>query len=311
MRWLSALIIMLAVGTLQARVSRQWTENRILDNSSMAWTIPVKASTVTIETCVAMKGPKDTRGVDPCRWQLTLALVDGSRHEIIVGWGNTDFGDFSDSRYLEVTGVQSDPVRFTGGVDLYSGDNTVVVESHSPGNAKVYIGNDVMDYVGEINLSSPICEVAVGTSGRLELAIMSIECEIPWNLDSGLDADRLAAACEPGQSAPLGLWHYFDRDNDAAYARPGGTYSLAVVPDPEQADCFLILYIDGARVNASKWEPGMIKGRLTPTKFAGRYRLEWWDAGMTLIHDEANAIVEPDMLTLNFPLLHSQLRYSR
>ena len=305
------LLIMLVAATVQARVSRQWTENRTIDNSSMSWSIPTGASDVTIETCIAMKGPKDTRGTDPCSWQLTLALVDGSRRDITVGWGNTDFGDFSDSRYLEVKGVSSGAKRFTGGVEMYSGDNTLVIETDYPDKAKVYIGNDVMNYVGEIDLRSPIREVAVGTSGQLELAIMSIECEITDNLDSGLDAEGLAAACEAGQAAPMGLWHYFDRDNDAAYARPGGLYSIAVVPDREESGSYLILYIDGAKVNSSKWKSGMIKGRLTPTKFAGRYLLEWWDANMERVRDEANAIVEPDMLTLNFPLLHSQMRYSR
>lgn len=312
MRALSLLIASLISLPLFARVDRQWAENRTIENSSLSWTIPADAASVTVEACVAMDGPSDSHGIDPCDWQLILTLADGSWREITVGWGNVDFGDFADSRYLMVSGVADEPVRFTSGVDMYSGDNTVVIEIAPPGtSARVYVGNDMLSYVGEIRLPSPLCEVAVGTARRLTLALMCVESVAPESLDSGLDEDALAAACEPGQKSPLGLWHYFDRDNDAAYARPGGVYSLAVVADTENAGSFIILYVDGARVNASGWTPGMIKGRLTPTKFAGRYRLQWWDANKARVNDECNAIVEDDMLTLIFPLLHSQLRYSR
>ena len=304
------LLLLLSTGPALAKVNRQWCEDHTCDYDSLAWSIPTGATAVTIEACVAMEGLKDSRGVDRFSWELSLVLADSTVHTLTVGWGNTDYGDFSDQRYLEVKGLE-EPVRLTNGVDMYSGDNTMIVETDEKGVANVYIGNDVMKYIGSIELNTKLRRVKLASHGKLHLEVMAIESEIPENLDSGFGVDELAEVCRPGQTAPLGLWHYLDRDNDVTYARPGGTYSLVIVPDKQNVGHFIILYAEGAVVNAHSWKPGMIKGRLLPTMFSGRYRLEWWDANKERVADEANAVVENNILTLNFPLLHSQLRYSR
>lgn len=294
-----------------AYVSRQWTGNCVIAGSAMVWSLPTGYSRMGLEACVAMEGPSDRRGADRHSWSLVLMLADGTRHTVTVGWGNSDHGDFTDTRYLSVTGVMPAPVRLTSDVDLYSGDNSIVVEIDTPGEAQVYVGNDVMNHVGAISLSAPVDSVAIGTDGKIGLAFMAIECEHDPVLDSGLDDRALEMACDPALRAPAGLWRYLDRDNNAEYARPGGYYTLVIVPDPEEPDAFLLLYYDGAKVNAAAWKPGMIKGRMTPTRFEGRYRLQWRNADKSLLRDESHAILEGDILTLSFPLHQSVLRFSR
>jgi len=308
-----AILLMAIVSftVVQAKTYRHWIEAVSMQDTICTWPIPSGCGSLNIEACIAMDGPVDGRGRDHCSWQLVLTLSDGTMRTVSVGWGNTDYGDFTDTRYLWVDGVTSEPVHYSDNVDLYSGDNTIIIDMDTPASARVFIGNDIMNYVGEIDVPLPVSAVSVMTDRKIELAFMSIECELPPDLDSGLDYSGLEAACASGQKSPLGLWRYFDRDNDAAYARPGGLYTLAVVEDPDAKGQYLMLYIDGARVNAGGWSAGMIKGRLIPTRFTGRYRLEWWDAYKHKVADEANAIIESEIITLNFPLLHTQMRYCR
>lgn len=315
MRLLLASVLATVVwGTAQARITRIWDENRAIDGSCAIWPLPHDCSSISLEACVAMEGPSDCLGADRHSWNLTLLLADGTSRVVTIGWGNTCLGDFSDRRYLSVDGVDdpSGQVRLTSDVNLYSGDNSIVVEIDPPGSkARIYVGDDVMNYAGSVTLSSPVDSVSVGTHGKIELAFMAIECEHESRLDSGLDDRELQQACAPGQEAPLGMWRYLDRDNDATFARPGGFYTLAAVADPSEHGAYLLLYIDGARVNATGWQAGMIKGRLTPTRFIGRYRLEWRNADKTILQDESVAVLEGDILTLSFPLHQSHLRFTR
>ena len=317
MRLLLAVVLAaMAWITAQARITRIWDENRSIVDTCVIWPLPQDCSGISLEACVAMEGPSDCLGADRHSWNLTLLLADGTRRVVTIGWGNTCLGDFTDSRYLSVDGVDTPSggqVRLTSDVNLYSGDNSIVVEIDSPGDkAQIYVGNDVMNYAGSVTLSSPVDSVSVGTGGKIELAFMAIECRHEPRLDSGLDDQELQQACAPGQEAPLGMWRYLDRDNDAASARPGGFYTLAIVADPARQGAYLLLYLDGARVNSTAWKAGMIKGRLTPTRFIGRYRLEWRNADKTILQDESMAILEgSDILTFTFPLHQSQMRFTR
>ncbi len=311
MRKVFFIFIFMVWFTVQARISRQWTENQVIVDSAMLWSLPRDYSHVGLEACVSMKGPSDRRGADRYSWDLILMLADGTRRVVTVGWGNTDLGDFADIRYLSVTGVTSEPVRLTEDVSLYKGDNYIVVEINTHGEARVYVGNDVMNYVGSISLSAPVDIVSIGSKDRMELAFMAIECEREPVLDSGLDGRELELACNTDLKAPFGVWRYLDRDNNTDYARPGGYYTLVGIQDPDDSNGFLLLYLDGAKVNADGWKPGMIKARMIPTGFVGRYRLEWYNADKSVLRDESGAVIEGDIMTLLFPLHKSQLRFSR
>lgn len=88
------------------------------------------------------------------------------------------------------------------------------------------------------------------------------------------DIDSLIAASD---DPVAGYWEYLDRDNDPDRARPGGRYTLAIIPSGT-AGRYDIIYASGARVNAGQWQCGMIKGHLTSTAFVDHYTLEWFDA---------------------------------
>lgn len=315
MKTISAIILLASllanVPNALAHVDRRRVEDIRLENNVLSWPVPHEASTVTVEACVAMPGVSEGRGVDRHNWSLTMTLVDGTELPVDIGWGNSDYGDFSDTRYLYVTCPGIGEARFSKNVDLYRGDNTLVVEVEPSLLTHIYIGDDFLNHVGDIRLPVPLDSVSLGTTQVIDIIYCCVESTLLPNLESGLDEDELDAACAPGQGGALGLWHSLDRDNDASYARPGGNYSLAVVEDKSRPGQLLIIYIAGARVNSGSWHRGMVKGRLIPTAFDGRYKLQWYGADMNLVRDEAHAIVEDGLLTLKFPLLHTQLRYSR
>ncbi|MDE7386108.1 MAG: hypothetical protein K2N28_03110 [Muribaculaceae bacterium] len=315
MNKLSALILVFVtscfVSVAETRVARRWYDSQIVDNGTLDCVVGAGVSRLTVEARAAMHGVKESKGVSPQSWGIELVMADGTSCDITVGWGNTMFGDFTDERYLSVSGLDEKSVaRFTKNVNTHDGFNTLIVEFSDLAGC-VYVGDDFLNYAGNVTLQSPVVEVKLISHGKLELQSMCVESGTPVSLDSGLDDEALAEASRPGQTAPLGVWHYFDRDNDASYAQPGGDYDLLVVNDPECDGCFLILYFDGARVNASQWHRGMIKGVLTPTPFKGRYELKWYDAGMEPVDDECHASVDDNILTVHFPLHHSQLRYCR
>ena len=297
----------------EERVSRTWFDEQTIHDDTLVCPLADGVERLLIDVRAAMHGVKESKGVSPQSWGLEFVMADRSRRQLIVGWGNTMFGDFTDERFLSMEGLDGQStVRFTRNVDTHDGPNSLIVETDGSKTANVYIGDDLVNYAGTLTLSSPVVEVRLFARGKLDLMSLCIVTGVPVNLDSGLDSDAIAEASVPGQEAPLGVWHYFDRDNDAAYAVPGGDYDLLVVRDPESdGGAFLILYLGGARVNAAGWRSGMIKGRLTPTHFKDRYDLKWYDAGMEPVDDECHASVDGDIFTIQFPLHHAQLRYSR
>lgn len=310
----SLLITMYVISVLgcRAAVERQRVEDLKLCADSLSLDIPSRVGTLTVEAGVAMPGVGEGRGDDSNQWHLVLCLIDGGRITLTVGWGNSDYGDFNDMRYMYVTTGDGRRFEFNKNVDLYRGENIMLVEVDDHSVAHVYIGNDILNHVDDIKLPVPLGKVILGSGQCLDVVYCSVEAVLKPCIDSQFDDAFIDAACTvTDQAEPLGLWHALDRDNDASYARPGGNYTLLVVEDYESPGDFLILYIDGAIVNDQSWHRGMIKGRLSPIGFDGRYRLEWYGADMKMVNDEAHAIIENGIMTLNFPLLHAQLRYSR
>jgi len=91
--------------------------------------------------------------------------------------------------------------------------------------------------------------------------------------------------------------------------RLGGRYTLALVRADNGYD---LIYIDGAQVKKSLWQPGMVKGHMTKTLFTGNYDLNWIDATMEPIDSEAYSTVENGViLTLYFPMYSSQVRFAK
>lgn len=117
---------------------------------------------------------------------------------------------------------------------------------------------------------------------------------------------RIAASADPLEA----VWEYLDRDISVSEAALGGKYTIATVRTHGGYD---IVYIDGADNTVFKWRPLDIKGRLADTAFEGHYDLEWLTDARYSADSEANATIGAGMeiIELNFPSLHSRLRFRR
>ena len=116
------------------------------------------------------------------------------------------------------------------------------------------------------------------------------------------------------ESPHTGIWNYLDRVTPKnQHVKIGGKYKVAIIPDSEKTENLLIVYIDGDTSENSIWQPGDVKGYLTPTGFDNHYDLIWLDkhrfeAGL----GECSATFDGiNLLTLDFPLLESQIRFQK
>lgn len=211
-------------------------------------------------------------------------------------------------------------------VDLNRGMNSMVID-FSGGVAKFSVGSNVVSYGAEMPLEKRPAALEVSANRDLTIEYIAVAEEPDyagrlrgrWNKD--LVDDALSGAASSGGDAYMaipgsvtqkieGFWEFLDRENDPKWARPGGFYTLAVVPDCSGG--YDILYISGAQTQASKWEPYMIKGHLSVTNFVNHYRLTWYDAEFRDAGPECSADLLPEnILQLNFPLHHAKLRFSR
>lgn len=149
--------------------------------------------------------------------------------------------------------------------------------------------------------------------------------------------DSLFECLRDSKDKMIGIWTYLDRITPKSQRTViGGRYIIAVLEasswvkhknDVEFStgndnqstrtdmikDSYLLVYVDGADECEFLWMPGDIKGRLIPTAFEGIYDLEWYDshkrrAGM----EECSATIDGvNLMTLDFPLLESQIRLQR
>lgn len=106
-----------------------------------------------------------------------------------------------------------------------------------------------------------------------------------------------------------GYWDIFDRTLEESLLKLGGDYRLGIL---KEEDHYVIIYLEGARVNSSLWKSGMIKGYLRPTSFPGLFNLEWKDAeGNILSHSITAQLEKEDLLVLQFPYHSSTIRLRR
>lgn len=116
----------------------------------------------------------------------------------------------------------------------------------------------------------------------------------------------LAASSDPAE----GLWVYYDRDTDPMKSRPGGRYTLATVRANSHPG-YDVYYLGGAAERAADWPCGRLKAELRPTTFADTYDLMWIQPDGLPVSGDTGAIIQGDMLTLQFPLYGATYRFSR
>ncbi len=294
-----------------AEKSRIEIRNQPVDTSEIEFPVSPNILDGQLELCFTMPDRPFSGSKLESVLELRVESDNAVPTEISVVYSVTDYADVYETRRMEVsvggeTVAQFDD-RFAGSVNLHGGDNYLLLY-FSEGNATLYLGRDRLNYCATISLESPARFVVAGSRG-IEMVIGVLETREPLPLSRRVDKDSLFAILTGQDTPPAGLWTYLDRDNDPDFARLGGQYTLAVIPSDGE-DSYDIYYVDGAEINNTLWESGMLKGRLTPLPLADRYRLEWWDAEMHKVDDEAYAAMDGGLLSLNFPLLHTVMRFS-
>ena len=267
-------------------------------------------------------GEKET--VTNPQWGLVFNMDDcGNYCAVVLSCDNsTPFDDITDQRTMQVTLVKNvgtstielASTTVSKGVSLEDDLNTVCVDV-SDHNVLVSIGKDELQEVLEVPVSRPTGTVNVGylvgagSRVSIERAVLTLDNEQQvsattlWTLPS-LD-EYLANSTDPVE----GYYKYLDRDMEDKWLRLGGRYTLAVVRADDGYD---LIYIDGAQVKKSQWQPCMLKGHITRTQFTGNYDLSWIDATMEPITDDCYATIENGViLTLNFPVFKSQVRFAK
>lgn len=291
----------------------------------------------SFEISAALTGNRNSNGLGKACWRMEWCDSAGRVvRRVELRWGNECLGDPLDRRFLRVTVDSVAPGGechallsrdFFDGVDLYGGFNTLSVDDAS-GGMSVWVGNDLEYHVGDCAPVNGCATVRTGGNRKLKIryAAHDFTPDPALALLSGWTEEEVTAyLADKTLDGIEGKWRFLDRDNDARWARPGGSYTLAVVRSrcavqAGAADGFEgrtpsydILYLGGGKVNAAAWHPCMIKGRLYPTVFENHYDLEWYDAYMEPMGEEVSATMTDGgvVLSFDFPLFHSRLRFSR
>ena len=258
------------------------------------------------------------------QWGVVFNKDNGGHYlAVILSCDNSaPLDDITDQRWMRVSLVQRDgstmtelsSATLTRGVSLEDGLNTVCVDVTS-NSVRVSIGKDELVPVLEADVARPAGTVKVGylvgagSRVSVERAVLTVDdaqqapATTLWTLEA-LE-EHLTNSVDPVE----GYWKYLDRDMEDKWLRLGGRYTLAVVRADDGYD---IIYLDGAQVHKSQWQPCMLKGHITKTQFSGNYDLSWIDATMEPISDDCYATVENGViLTLNFPIYKSQVRFAK
>ncbi|MDE5799603.1 MAG: hypothetical protein K2H74_01105 [Paramuribaculum sp.] len=199
------------------------------------------------------------------------------------------------------------------GLASRKGDNSLAIEfDFASSTLTVLAGSSHLHTGAKVNIPAHTKGVRFGIVAPkrwlTDVAVASFEVDPAAALTTPFTDKDIADMVASSKDSPTGYWRYLDRDCNPDYARLGGNYSLAIVPDEKPGD-FLILYLGGAVTEASRWQSGMIKGRLKATPFDGHYDLVWYDATMTPHSAECSATLEqPMVLRLDLPLLKASLR---
>lgn len=240
---------------------------------------------------------------------------------LILKANNTNPYDILDKRSLtcillrvaqgkhEVMASQS----LSNDVDLYQGTNLISIIARQ-GNLSVKIGKIKLKQIFSANISiTPGSKAGIftgpGSLTAVERFILKHEYDpaavLHTDWTENIITEHFAKSSDPNE----GFWDYLDRNIDDKLLRLGGRYRMALIATSSGYD---IIYISGAEVNASKWQTGMIKGRLIKTQFPNHYDLIWYDALFAPFSNDVNATIENNsIITFNFPVHKTQLRFAK
>ena len=269
-----------------------------------------------------MTGNKET--ITSPQWGIIFNRANNNNYcAVILSCDNSaPYDDITDQRSMQVTLVQREngtttelaSTMLTRGVSLEDDFNTLCVDVDER-SVSVSIGKEELQQVLEASINRPSGTVQVGylvgpgSRVAIERAVLTIDNDNQVATSTLWTVDALEEYLANSSDPIEGYWKYLDRDMEEKWLKLGGRYTLAVVRADDGYD---ILYIDGAQVKKSQWQPCMLKGHIVKTIFSGNYDLYWIDATMEPISEDAYATIENGViLTLNFPIYKSQVRFAK
>lgn len=292
----------------------------VCSGTSFTDSLPENVKSYSISMNVALSNNADGFGESKSKWGITWAHSQDLYYSITFKYGNTDYGDFLDKRYVDifvekvVSGKNKiiKKYRYTKGFDMYTDYNRFVLEVYKD-EVRIFGGNNDILHISTLKIqntmSGDFTIFAKNSDLALSPLIVEYETDMAKILTTKYNSQYLKQYLEKSNDKIEGYWKYLDRNNDPLRARPGGYYRLAIVKENEE---YLILYVSDAEVNADEWNTGMLKGRLKPTIFKDHYDLVWYDADMKIMDKDIHAfIVENSILTLEFPIYKTTLRFSK
>lgn len=201
------------------------------------------------------------------------------------------------------------------GIDLY--DKTNVLNATLVGNTiTISMGRKKPQQVLKVNVERSnehnCAGIVAGPGNKLSIErtmatfnrVNTVKINTQWNKDK-LDKHFMQST-DPIE----GYWTYLDRDLEDKWVRMGGTYTLALIANENQG--YDIIYIEGAKTNKTSWHPFMLKGTLSKTMFGGVYQATWIDSTFEPLTEDIQATIENGViLTIKYPVLKSQLRFSK
>lgn len=262
----------------------------------------------------SVKGKRHTR-VNPS-WGFYVADRGGKKLWVTVRTEEKE-GILSSSAGMRVT-VEKEgeklplaDVSVSDGLDCYSGANIWTLTADR-GMLRISAGNRGLVDITGVAYPEEECLAfgfAASAAALLEVSDISLKGDAGFARDNyGIwsDPEKLSAYLSESEDDVEGYWTVFDRTLEESLLKMGGDYRLAIVRDGER---YVILYVDGAKVNQGKWEHGMVKGYLMPDPFEGIYSVEWKDAEGNKLEESVKAQAgEGNTLTIQFPYQASTLR---
>lgn len=305
-------------------------------------------SSFQIDVVGAVKHGNQRMGDDDAWWGIALLDTDGRERMAVRLRCGTEPYDATFSRsYLRVVvdSVSVEGRRFPvadrqlfNGVETYKGFNGLRV-AYGDYKLLVAVGSEFLLTAAGFSYDTPLASASIGGNRSVDVRYVEIRSEPSRSapLRSGWTVDEITEHMAEPRGVE-GIWEFLDRDTNARLAEPGGAYRLAVVPHRHTPWCgcpsgasgpgageaerpagatdanalYDIIYLGGARIYGKYWSPGMVKGRMFATGFENHYALQWYDSAMLPTGTEISADFNaPSLLSFNFPLLKSTLRFSR
>jgi hypothetical protein len=287
---------------LQLGVGEQWTASVPVNELLRTYEIVGK-----FNASARQMASKDA----PSWWVELLDAEENTLTKVEVGSVNS-LSNFNDSRDIVVTAMAAGAESLSMTISNEKSGNstpTAITFELADDGLQIWTGCNELALLGELPLPAAVSSVKV--AGNVAMEILTTNMDSQPDLQQLLQTghteaslrDHFATATNPKE----GFYDYMDGSYETNRYRKGGDYRLALVANADGG--FDVIYIGGAVENVEAWQPGMLKGKLTPTKFVDNYNLLWYDSELNEMSEEQWATLTLPMLDLNFPLSGASMRF--